>query len=84
MNSEVATRNLAALTPLLIVKDLQASIVPYVERFGFQLEFEGPSDAVYYARVSRDGVGVMLKTIAPDVLPRTRCSTSSRSGEHRS
>ena len=51
------------------MKDLQASIVFYRERLGFQLDFQGPDGDVYYAGVSRDGVGIMLKAILPDVLP---------------
>ncbi len=69
MNSEGATGNLVSITPFFIVKDLQDSIAFYRERLGFQLDFQGPADGVYYARVSRDGAGIMLKSIAPDVLP---------------
>jgi len=58
-----------SIRPFFIVKDLQASIAHYVERFGFQLDFQGPSDGVYYGQVGRDGIGIMLKTILPDVLP---------------
>ncbi len=61
---------MASITPCFIVKDLQVSVAHYVERFGFAVDFHGPPDDVYYARVSRDGVGVMLKVITPDVLPR--------------
>ena len=61
--------NLASISPFFIVRDLQASISHYVERFGFQLDFQGPPDGVYYGQVSRDGIGIMLKTIRPDVLP---------------
>lgn len=67
--------NLVAVTPFFIVKDVQTSISHYIERFGFQLDFQGPPDDVYYGRVSREGVGIMLKSITPDVLPcpnRTR------------
>lgn len=64
-----ADRNLQSITPFFIVKDLQASIAHYRERFGFQLDFEGPDGDVYYARVSRDDVGIMLKTIMPGILP---------------
>jgi uncharacterized glyoxalase superfamily protein PhnB len=70
-----AKRNLVSVSPFFIVTDLQASIAHYVERFGFELDFQGPADDVYYAHVSRDGIGVMLKAIAPDVHPcpnRTR------------
>ena len=63
------TRNLVSISPFFIVKDLQASIAFYRERLNFQVDFQGPAGDVYYAGVSRDGVGIMLKTILPDVLP---------------
>ena len=66
---EEATRNLVSISPFFIVKDLQASIAFYRERLGFQLDFDGPAGDVYYAGVSRDGIGIMLKEILPDVLP---------------
>jgi catechol 2,3-dioxygenase-like lactoylglutathione lyase family enzyme len=66
---EGAKRNLASISPFFIVKDLQASIAFYRERLGFQLDFQGPDGDVYYAGVSRDGIGIMLKAILPDVLP---------------
>ena len=69
-NREVAGRNLTSISPFFIVKDLQASIAYYVDRLGFQVDFTGPADDPYYAGVSRDGIGIMLKAILPDVLPR--------------
>ena len=62
-------RNLVAICPFFIVKDLPASVAFYRDRLGFDLEFEGPEDDVYYAGLKREGAAVMLKTIAPDVLP---------------
>ena len=67
---EGASRNLVSINPFFIVKDLQASIYYYIERLGFQLDFQGPDQDPYYGRVSRDGIGIMLKAILPDVLPR--------------
>jgi hypothetical protein len=68
---EGGKKNLASISPFFIVKDLQVSIAHYVERFGFQLDFKGPDDDdPYYAGVSRDGIGIMLKAILPDVLPQ--------------
>ena len=67
---EEASSNLAAINPFFIVKDLQASIAFYLERLGFRLDFQGPNGDPYYGRVSRDGIGIMLKAILPDVLPR--------------
>jgi hypothetical protein len=68
-NPEGANRNLVSISPFFIVKDLQASISYYIERLGFQLDFQGPDDDPYYGGVSRDGIGIMLKAILPDVLP---------------
>jgi catechol 2,3-dioxygenase-like lactoylglutathione lyase family enzyme len=67
---EEASKNLVSISPFFIVKDLQASIAFYRERLGFQLDFQGPDGDVYYAGVSRDGIGIMLKAILPDVLPQ--------------
>jgi len=64
-----ATRNLVSIRPFFIVKDLQASIACYVEHFGFELDFQGPEGDVYYGQVSREGIGIMLKAILPEVLP---------------
>ena len=69
-NDDEAKRNLVSISPFFIVKDLRVSISYYVERFGFQLDFQGPGDDPYYAGVSRDGIGIMLKAIVPDVLPQ--------------
>jgi len=66
---EGTARNLVSISPFFIVKDLQASIAFYRDRLGFQLDFQGPDGGVYYAGVSRDGVGIFLKAILPDVLP---------------
>ena len=64
-----AKRNLASIRPSFIVKDLQTSVTYYRERLGFQLDFQGPDDGPFWAGVSRDGIGIMLKEVAPDVLP---------------
>jgi len=68
-HSEEASRNLASIRPNFIVKDLQTSITYYRERLGFQLDFQGPDDGPFWAGGSRDGIGIMLKAVAPDVLP---------------
>jgi hypothetical protein len=69
-SSEGAKRNLVSISPFFIVKELQASISHYIERFGFQLDFRGPDGDPYYGHVSRDGIGIMLKAVLPDVLPQ--------------
>lgn len=69
MSESMNSRKLESIRPFFIVKDLQASIAYYRERLGFLLDFQGPVDDPYYAGVSRDGIGIMLKAITPDVMP---------------
>jgi len=69
IKADLARRNLTSISPFFIVKDLSASIAHYIERFGFTLDSQGPPGDVYYGHVSRDGVGIMLKAIAPDIFP---------------
>jgi catechol 2,3-dioxygenase-like lactoylglutathione lyase family enzyme len=64
-----ANRNLASIRPNFIVKDLQTSIAYYRERLGFQLDFQGPDEGPFWAGVSRDGIGIMLKEVGAEVLP---------------
>src|SRR5258706_6627387 len=66
---EEANRNLTSIRPSFIVKDLQTSIDYYRERLGFELDFQGPDGGPFWAGVSRDGIGIMLKAVTPDVLP---------------
>jgi len=63
------TSRLTSIAPFFIVKDVRASVAFYRDRLGFQLDYEGPEGGVFFARVSRDHAGIMLKSIAPDVLP---------------
>lgn len=66
---QVAHTNLVSIVPFFIVANLQASIAHYRDRLGFQLDFQGPPDDVYYAQVRRESVAIMLKTISPAVEP---------------
>src|SRR5262249_43249417 len=66
---EEASRNLASIRPSFIVKDLQASIAYYRDRLGFQLDFQGPDEGPFWAGVSRDGIGIMLKAVGAEVPP---------------
>ena len=49
-NPEGVSGNLVSISPFFIVKDLQASISHYIERLGFQLDFQGPADDLYYGQ----------------------------------
>lgn len=66
---------LRGVSPCFIVKDLRESVSYYVDRLGFELEYEGPEGGPFFAMVTRDDVTFMLKAVASDVPPipnRTR------------
>lgn len=47
-NHQEGSRNLLSISPFFIVENLQASISHYLERLGFQLDFQGPDEDPYY------------------------------------
>jgi catechol 2,3-dioxygenase-like lactoylglutathione lyase family enzyme len=47
-----SSMNLVSITPNFIVKDLQASIAFYREGLGFKLDYQGPDDGLFWAKVS--------------------------------
>lgn len=52
-NREGASRNLVSISPFFIVKDLQASIAFYIDRLGFELDFQGPDEDPYCATAAQ-------------------------------
>jgi catechol 2,3-dioxygenase-like lactoylglutathione lyase family enzyme len=62
-------RNVVSIRPSFIVQDLQASLHYYVERFGFQLDFQGPDGGPLWGQVSRDEAAIIFKSVASDVPP---------------
>ena len=68
MNTETPPQ-LQSIRPLFVIRDLKASRDYYLHTLGFQLDFEGPQDDPFYCGVSRDGIGLLLKVIAPEVQP---------------
>ena len=65
-----APTELMTINPFFIVNDFETSVSYYVNRLGFGLDFQGPDDdRPFYCRVSRDGAGIRLKAILPDVHP---------------
>ena len=61
---------LSAINPFFIVDDFPAAVSYYRDRMGFEVDFQGPAGKPFFGRVSRDGIGVMLKAIDPKVHPR--------------
>ena len=74
MTATATRARLASITPFFIVRELSSSIAFYTDRLGFEVTFLAPSDGPYFAMLARDGVGLMLKTIAPDVQPTPNSS----------
>ena len=68
-NAAGAQTALSFAAPFFIVRDVRESIAFYTDRLGFEVSFLGPDEDPYFAMVTRDGVWLMLKAIAPEVMP---------------
>lgn len=61
--------NLTSISPFFIVANLNAAVSFYENKLGFKVLHAGPADAPFFAIVGRDNISIMLKEIAPDILP---------------
>ena|ERR1700733_10506484 len=60
---------LASICPSFIVANLNTAVSFYLNKLGFKVLHAVPADAPFFAMVGRDDIAIMLKEIAPDVLP---------------
>lgn len=61
--------NLSYIMPCFIVADLKVSVGFYVDRLGFKIRYIGPDGDPYWAIVGREAISIMLKAVAPEILP---------------
>ena len=61
--------NLTHIWPFFIVANLKASVTFYVDQLGFEVQYTGPENDLYWAIVGRDQISIMLKEIAPEIKP---------------
>lgn len=61
---------LEQIAPCFIVEDLMPSVEFYRDALGFTVKFLGPEDEPFFAIVERDSIMVMLKAIAPEIVPQ--------------
>jgi catechol 2,3-dioxygenase-like lactoylglutathione lyase family enzyme len=61
--------SLAYISPFFIVASLKASVLFYVDKLGFEVEYMAPHDNPFFAIVSRDQVSIMLKGCGDDIKP---------------
>jgi catechol 2,3-dioxygenase-like lactoylglutathione lyase family enzyme len=67
MTAPTTQARLSYIAPFFIVRHVVPSVAFYRDRLGFELTFLGPDDRPFFAMLMRDGVGLMLKSIAPEV-----------------
>jgi catechol 2,3-dioxygenase-like lactoylglutathione lyase family enzyme len=67
MTAPTTQARLSYIAPFFIVRHVMPSVAFYRDRLGFELTFLGPDDRPFFAMLMRDGVGLMLKSIAPEV-----------------
>jgi catechol 2,3-dioxygenase-like lactoylglutathione lyase family enzyme len=60
---------LASICPCFIVANLNTAVSFYLDKLGFKVLHAVPADAPFFAMVGRDDIAIMLKEIAPDILP---------------
>jgi catechol 2,3-dioxygenase-like lactoylglutathione lyase family enzyme len=69
MDVPVTRTPLTSVAPFFIVSDVRRSIAFYADSLGFEVRFRSPEDGPFFAILQRDGVRIVVKAIAPDVLP---------------
>jgi catechol 2,3-dioxygenase-like lactoylglutathione lyase family enzyme len=60
---------LGAIWPCLIVRDLDETVAFYRDRLGFDVTYLAPETDAFFAILRRDDVHLMVKHVAPEVLP---------------
>jgi len=61
---------LTFVSPFFIVRDVRPTIAFYRDQLGFELSYLNSEDDPFFAIVVRDGAQLMLKAIAPEILPQ--------------
>lgn len=56
-------------SPLLIVADLAATVGHYTGKLGFELRYQAPDDAPFFAIVGRGTAQIMLKQVDENTPP---------------
>ena len=57
------------ISPFFIVSNLQRAVSFYIDKLGFEIRYTAPGADPFFAIVGRNNVAIMLKVIAPSVLP---------------
>ncbi len=61
---------IAGIAPFFIVKNVPVALKFYKERFGFDITFQGPTEAdIFFGIVQRGAAMIMMKDIGVDPVP---------------
>lgn len=60
---------LGPATPFFIVRDVAVSLEFYRDRLGFEVRYQAPDDAPFFAIAGRGATQIMLKAVAAEVEP---------------
>ncbi len=61
--------NLNSIFPCFIVENLNSSVSFYADLLGFEIKHLGPEEDPYWSIVGRDQISILLKAVAPEVIP---------------
>ena len=67
-----------SISPFFIVSDVPGSIAFYRDRLGFEVRFQEPADASFFALVGREGAMLFLKAGEVPPLPNSQRDPAMR------
>ncbi len=68
----------AGISPFFIVSDVSRAITFYRDLLGFEVTFQEPADAPFFAIVQRDAAMIMLKSVGVAPLPNSHREPQAR------
>lgn len=71
--------DISSIMPFFIVRDVSEAIAFYSDRFGFDVQYQGPSDDnIFFGIVGRGGASIMLKSVGVEPLPNCKRHRDAR------
>ena len=70
--------NITGISPLFIVRDVDAALAFYRDKLAFAVTSREPAENPFFAIVVRDGAMLMLKSVGVDPLPNSQREPQAR------
>lgn len=74
----MARPTIAAISPFLIVSNVERTLAFYCGKLGFEVTFQEPQQAPFFAIVQRDGAQLFVKAVDAAPLPNAQRDPEAR------